>query len=107
MVSPENKHHKKGCPMNDFSYELGSGADIPDCTCVRPINNNRTQNNLRTLDITQIPLTWRLFISREKGGGWYGRAEQLQGNRTISINTKPDHVDFWDMMIELERKISE
>ncbi len=107
MDSPENKRHTKNCAWRDFTYEVGSGEDIPDCTCKRSNRNNNTQTDLRMADVTQIPKTWRLFISRDYNGGWYGRAEQLQGNRTISINTKLDHADFYDMMIELERKIRE
>ena len=67
---------------------------------------DNTQNEFR-IDITKIPNTWKLFICRDYNGGWYGRAEQLQGNRTISVSTKQDHTDFYDMMIELERKIME
>ena len=25
--------HKRTCPLHDFTYEVGSGQDIPECTC--------------------------------------------------------------------------
>ena len=29
----KQNEHKKDCPLHNWSYEVGSGADIPICKC--------------------------------------------------------------------------
>ena len=65
--------HSKKCPLYQFTYEVGSGQDIPDCNCKMGLEDLKIEvlHKFNSCSATE-KLLLLTFIDWLKHSGWIG-----------------------------------